>query len=53
MKRARDLNEFAELVRQARYEVDELRACLEYDDESATYKPFLDPLDKMLSELNR
>ena len=53
MKRARNLSEFAELVRQAKYEVDELRACLEYDDdESATYKPYLDPLDNMLRELD-
>ncbi len=52
MKRARDLTEFTELVCQAMYEVDELRACLEYDDdESATYKPYLDPLEKILREL--
>ena len=52
MKRAHDLTEFTELVRQAMYEVDELRACLEYDDdESATYKPYLDPLDKILREM--
>ena len=53
MNRARNLSEFAELVRQAKYELDELRACLEYDDdESATYKPYLDPLDNMLRELD-
>ena len=52
MKKARDLNEFVDLVRQAMYEVDELRACLEYDDdETSTYKPYLDPLDKILREL--
>ena len=52
MKKAPDMNAFIELVRQARYEVDELRACLEYDDdETATYKPYLDPLDKILREL--
>ena len=52
MKKAHDLNEFIDLVRQAMYEVDELRACLEYDDdETATYKPYLDPLDKILRDL--
>ena len=52
MHKARDLNEFTELVRQAMYEVDELRACLEYDDdETATYKPYLDPLEEILRDL--
>lgn len=52
MKKAHDLNEFIDLVHQAVYEVDELRACLEYDDnEAATYAPFLDSLDKILRSL--
>ena len=52
MKRARDLNELIDLVHQAVYEVDELRACLEHDDEEASiYTPYLDPLDQMLREL--
>ena len=52
MKKARDLNELIDLAHQAVYEVDELRACLEHDDdEMATYSPYLDPLDKILREL--
>ena len=41
MKRARDLNEFAELVRQARYEVDELRACWNTTTRERHTNPFL------------
>jgi hypothetical protein len=52
MKKAHDLNELIDLVHQAVYEVDELRACLEHDDEeAATYTPYLDPLDTMLRDL--
>jgi hypothetical protein len=53
MKKAKDLNELIDLVHEAVYEVDELRACLEHDDdEAATYTPFMDDLDKMLRELH-
>jgi hypothetical protein len=53
MKNAKDLNQLIDLVHEAVYEVDELRACLEHDDdEAATYAPFLDDLDKMLRELH-
>ena len=53
MKKAKDLNELIDLVHEAVYEVDELRACLEHDDEEAsTYTPYLDPLDSMLRELH-
>jgi hypothetical protein len=52
MKKAHDLNELIDLVHQAVYEVDELRACLEHDDEEAAiYTPYLDPLDTMLRDL--
>lgn len=52
MKRPANLNEYIVLVGEAVYEVDELRACLEHDDEeAATYTPYLDPLDSMLREL--
>lgn len=52
MKKAHDLNELIDLVHQAVYEMDELRACLEHDDdEIESYTPFLDPLDKILREL--
>lgn len=53
MKNAKNFNELIDLVHEAVYEVDELRACLEHDDEEAsTYTPFLDDLDKMLRELH-
>lgn len=53
MKNAKDFNQFIDLVHEAVYEVDELRACLEHDDdEAARYVPFLDDLDAMLRELH-
>ncbi|HUX30047.1 MAG TPA: hypothetical protein VMV78_05375 [Thiobacillus sp.] len=52
MKKAQDLNQLIDLVHEAVYEVDELRACLEHDDEEASiYMPFLDDLDTMLRGL--
>jgi len=53
MKNAKDLNHLIDLVHEAVYEIDELRACLEHDDEeAATYRPYLDPLDSMLRALH-
>jgi len=53
MKKAKNLNELIDLVHEAVYEVDELRACLEHDDEEAsTYTPYLDKLDAMLRALH-
>lgn len=53
MKKAHNLNELIDLVHEAVYEVDELRACLEHDDdEASTYTPYLDSLDTMLRELH-
>jgi hypothetical protein len=53
MKNAKDLNELIDLVHEAVYEVDELHACLEHDDdEAATYTPYLDTLDGMLRALH-
>ena len=53
MKKAQDLNQLIDLVHEAVYEVDELRACLEHDDEEAsTYTPYLDTLDAMLRALH-
>ncbi len=53
MKKAANLNELIDLVHEAVYEVDELRACLEHDDdEASTYTPYLDSLDSMLRELH-
>ena len=53
MKKAKNFNELTDLVHEAVYEVDELRACLEHDDEEASmYTPFLNTLDTMLRELH-
>jgi hypothetical protein len=53
IKKARDLNQLIDLVHEAIYEVDELRACLEHDDdEASTYTPYLDTLDRMLRDLH-
>ena len=53
MKKPANLNELTDLVHEAVYEVDELRACLEHDDdEASTYTPYLDTLDGMLRELH-
>lgn len=53
MKRAQNLDELIDLVHEAVYEVDELRACLEHDDdEASTYTPYLDTLDTMLRDLH-
>jgi hypothetical protein len=53
MKRAHNLEELVDLVHEAVYEIDELRACLEHDDdEASTYMPYLDTLDKMLRDLH-
>jgi len=53
MKKAANFNELIDLVHEAVYEVDELRACLEHDDdEASTYTPYLDDLDRMLRELH-
>ena len=53
MKKPANLTELIDMVHEAVYEVDELRACLEHDDEEASlYTPFLDSLDTMLRELH-
>jgi hypothetical protein len=53
MKKAANLNQLIDLVHEAVYEVDELRACLEHDDdEASTYTPYLDDLDRMLRDLH-
>lgn len=53
INKARNLNQLIDLVHEAVYEIDELRACLEHDDdEASTYTPYLDTLDKMLRDLH-
>ncbi|MGA7180140.1 MAG: hypothetical protein WBX11_11190 [Thiobacillaceae bacterium] len=52
MKKPETFDEFMDLVHQAVYEVDELRACIEDDyEEMARYMPFLDGLDTELRKL--
>jgi hypothetical protein len=46
LRRARSADEYVEWVRQAVFEVDDLRDCLEYEiEEMATFPAFLDPLE--------
>jgi hypothetical protein len=46
LQRARSVKEYIEWVQQAVFEVDDLRACLEYDSEDlAQFPAFLAPLD--------
>ena len=57
IQRARNAEEYIELVKQACFEVDDLRACLEwdYDDDSvqiARSVPYLEPLERSVRELH-
>lgn len=48
------LDELADLVQQAIYEIDELRMCMEdadAEEDGDRYQQFLDPLDAMLRRL--
>jgi len=52
LQRARSVDEYVEWVRQAVFEVDDLRDCLEYEIEDLTTFPaFLDPLDAGIKAL--
>jgi len=52
MKPPKTLDEYIDLVHQAVYEVDELRACIEDDmEEMEECLPFIDPLDAQLRAL--
>jgi hypothetical protein len=45
-------DDFVDLIHQAVYEVDELKACMEEDEEEMEFYPtFLDPLDTQLRKL--
>lgn len=47
MKRPKTVEEYVELVRQAVFEVDDLRACMEYElDDLTRFPAFLDPLEE-------
>ncbi|MBV5309011.1 general secretion pathway protein GspF [Chromatium okenii] len=52
LQRARSVDEYVEWVKQAVFEVDDLRDCLEYETENlATFPAFLDPLDAGIKAL--
>ncbi|WP_297471447.1 hypothetical protein [Acidithiobacillus sp.] len=52
MQKPQDYDAFLDLLHQAVYEVDELRACIEDDpEEMERYVPFLDHLDAQLRQL--
>lgn len=52
MRPPKTFDEYTDLVHQAIYEVDELRACIEDDlEEMERYAPFIDQLDVQLRTL--
>jgi hypothetical protein len=54
LRRARTVDEYVEWVRQAVFEVDDLRACIEFETEDVRQFPdFLDPLDEGIKGLHQ
>jgi hypothetical protein len=54
LRRARTVDEYVEWVRQAVFEVDDLRACIEFEAEDVRQVPdFLDPLDEGIKGLHQ
>ena len=54
MVRARSMQEYQELIKQALFEVEDLRASLEFDEEfMGDASVFLDPLEARIRELLR
>lgn len=58
VRRARSTEEYIEMVRQAVFEVDDLRACLEWDYDSdamqiARAVPYLEPLGEQVKALQQ
>lgn len=55
LRRARSVEEYVEWVRQAVFEVGDLRACLEYEleEEMHRFPAFLDPLESSIQALYR
>lgn len=52
LQRARTVEEYVEWVKQAVFEVDDLRDCLEFElEDLARFPTFLDPLEKGIKEL--
>jgi hypothetical protein len=54
MERAQSVAQYIEMVKQALFEVRDLRDCLEYDlEELGRFPAFLDPLERGIEELYR
>ena len=54
LRRAKTVDEYVDWVRQAVFEVDDLRACLEFELEDLKQFPaFLDPLDEGIKDLHQ
>ncbi len=52
LQRARSADEYVEWVKQAVFEVGDLRDCFDYQmEEMATYPSFLDPLEQGIKQL--
>ncbi len=52
LRRARSVDEYVEWVRQAVFEVEDLRACLEFEIEDlARFPAYLDPLEEGIKDL--
>jgi hypothetical protein len=52
LRRAKTADEYIEWVKQAVFEVGDLRACLEYEmEEMGSFPGFLDPLEQGIKEL--
>ena len=52
LRRAKTADEYIEWVKQAVFEVGDLRACLEYEmEEMGSFPGFLDPLEQGITEL--
>lgn len=52
MRRPSTADEYVEMVRQAQYEVEELQACLDYDNESLKHlAPFIDTLQQNINKV--
>jgi hypothetical protein len=54
LRRARTAGEYADWVKQALFEVQDLRECLEYEmEELGKFPAFLDPLEKGIKQIYR
>lgn len=52
MRRPGTADDYVEMVRQAIYEVEELRACIDYDNESLSHlAPFVNDLERHINKV--